>query len=204
MDSGGRRFDRRYFDKWYRSTRHRVATPADFRRRAMLAIAVAESMLGRPVRSVLDVGCGEARWRTPLLALRPGLRYHGVDSSSYVVEKFGRARGIRFGTVGGLGDAGLGSKYDIVVCADVLHYVDERELERGLIQMKARLGGVAYLPTFTSRDAIDGDTSAVRARPPIWYRRRFAAAGLTAVGLGFYVSRSMASTLAALELPARR
>lgn len=198
-----KRFDRDYFDRWYRDPRHRVATPADVRRRALLAIGVAEFVLGRPVRSVLDVGCGEGSWRAPLLRLRPRLRYQGVDASEYVVARFGRSRGIRRGSVGELGDLGLRRKYDIVICADVLHYLPAREVERGLAHIGSLLGGAAYLPTFTSADEVDGDVGAVRRRSPAWYRSRFDSAGLVPLGLDFYLDRQLASTLSALELPPR-
>ncbi|HEY9517248.1 MAG TPA: class I SAM-dependent methyltransferase [Gemmatimonadaceae bacterium] len=202
MSDAATRFDRGYFDKWYRHPRHRVTSPVEIRRRASLAIGVAEFVLGRTVRSVLDVGCGEGQWRAALLKLRPRLRYQGVDASEYVVRRFGRARNIRYGTVGRLDEAGLRGPYDIVVCADVLHYLDAPELDRGLAHIGALLGGVAYLPTFTSADDVDGDVQAVRSRRPAWYLRRFAAAGLIALGLEFYASASVRETLSALELAA--
>ena len=201
MTDDVKRFDRDYFDRWYRSPRDRVATPAGVRRRALLAVSAAEYVLGRPVRSVLDVGCGEASWRAPLLRLRPNLRYQGVDASEYVVARFGRSRSIRLGSVGELGELGLRGSYDVVICADVLHYIGSREVERGLEHIASLLGGLAYLPTFTSADEVEGDVSAVQQRSPAWYRSRFAAAGLVPLGLDLYLGRSSATTLSALELP---
>ena len=50
-------YDRDYFDRWYRErpvlSRQRLA------RKVALAVATAEYHLERPIRSVLDVGCGE-------------------------------------------------------------------------------------------------------------------------------------------------
>lgn len=201
MSDGVKRFDRDYFDRWYRDPRHRVTTPAEVGRRALLATGVGEFVLGRRVRSVLDVGCGEGSWRAPLLRLRPRIRYQGVDASEYVVRRYGRSRGIILGSVGELGDAGLRGKFDIVVCADVLHYLPDQDVERGLAHISGLLGGVAYLPTFTSADEVDGDVRAVRRRSPRWYRSRLTSAGLVALGLDFYVSRPMARTFSRLELP---
>jgi SAM-dependent methyltransferase len=198
-----KRFSRNYFDKWYRDPRHRIATPADVRRRALLAVGVAEMVLGRRVRSVLDVGCGEAAWRAPLLRHRPTIRYEGVDSSEYAVRRYGRSRRIRRGSVGELDRVGLRGKFDIVICADVLHFLGDREVERGLEHIVSLLRGVAYLPTFTSADAIDGDVHALHRRSAKWYLSRFAAAGLVPLGLDFYAERSIARTLSALELPCR-
>ena len=81
-----------YFKRWYRG---RQATPrAELARKAAMAVAMAEFYLQRPIRSVLDVGCGEGAWRAPLLALRPRLRYQGLDPSEYAVARYGRARNI--------------------------------------------------------------------------------------------------------------
>lgn len=200
MNENSNRFDRGYFDKWYRDPRRRIATPADVRRRVLLATGVAELVLGRRVRSVLDVGCGEASWRAPLLRLRPGMRYEGVDASEYALRRYGRSRGIRRGSVGELDRTGLRGKFDIVICADVLHFVGDREVERGLAHIARFAGGVAYLPTFTSADEVEGDVGALHARSPRWYLTRLRAAGLLPLGLDFYVGRTQARSLSALEL----
>jgi SAM-dependent methyltransferase len=197
--SARRRFDRAYYDRWYRHSRHRIATPAEIRRRAVLALGVAEWILGRAVRHVLDVGCGEALWRAPLVALRPRLSYQGVDSSPYVVRRFGRRRGIQQGSFGELADLPLRDAYDLIICADMLHYVNARELGAGLAGLAARLGGVAYLPVVTSADDVDGDVHRLLRRSPAWHRARFRDAGLVPLGLECYVRRDALSGLTALE-----
>lgn len=199
MNQDAARFDRAYFDKWYRHPRHRVATPAEIQRRAALAVAIAEYILGRAIRSVLDVGCGEALWRAPLRRLRPGIRYHGVDPSEYAVRRFGRARNIRRGAIGELTALPLRPPYDLIVCVDVLHYLTAPELERGLRQVHALLGGVAYLPAFTTEDELEGDVRTLVRHTPAWYRQRFRAAGLVPVGLDCYVPRALTPVLSALE-----
>jgi len=197
--SARHRFNRAYYDRWYRHPRHRIAAPADIRRRAALALGVAEWVLGRPVRHVLDVGCGEALWRPPLVARRPGVSYRGVDPSAYVVQRFGRRRGITHGSLGALGALSLRDSYDLIVCADVLHYLDAAELRAGLAAIALRLGGVAYLPVVTSADDVDGDVRNLVRRSPAWHRARFREAGLVPVGLECYVRRESARGLSALE-----
>src|ERR1017187_9677306 len=98
-----KKYDREYFDRWYRDPRVRVATAAAIARKVHLAVSIAEALLLRRVRSVLDVGCGEGAWRAPLEKLRPGIRYVGVDSSEYVIARFGERRGIRLGTTRSIG-----------------------------------------------------------------------------------------------------
>ncbi len=59
-------YDRAYFDRWYRDPGRRVATAASLSRKIHLVVSIAEALLERRVRSVLDVGCGEGTWREPL------------------------------------------------------------------------------------------------------------------------------------------
>ncbi len=192
-------YDRAYFDRWYRDPRRRVATGADVARKARLVVGIAEALLQRPVRSVLDIGCGEGAWRQALRTLRPGIRYVGVDSSAYVVARFGKARGIRYGTFGTLAQAELDGPYDLVICCDVLQYVNTPELTRGLEAVAGLLDGVAYLEAYTSADEVIGDRRGWHHRPPAFYRRAFNKAGLTSVGMHCWVGESLRSATAALE-----
>jgi SAM-dependent methyltransferase len=184
-------YDEQYFDRWYRRE--------GFGSRARLHRSAAEYLLERPVRSVLDVGCGEAPWRAPLRTLRPNLRYVGVDPSEYAVARYGRSRDIRLGTFGGLGELNLPRPFDLVVCADVVLYVDDRDLHRGLEAIARLLRGVAYIEIFTANDQIEGDLSQFHRRRPATYDRAFAAVGLTRVGPHLYVGAEVYDTLADFE-----
>jgi len=95
-------FDQAYFDHWYRD--QGFGSPTRVARKVSYAVAAAEYLLDRPIRSVLDVGCGEASWQPVLRRLRPRLRYVGVDPSRYAVERFGARRGVRLGTLGDLAE----------------------------------------------------------------------------------------------------
>ena len=193
-----KQYDRRYFDRWYRDPSRRVTTPAELRRRAAMVVAIAEEILGRPVRSALDVGCGEGRWRSALRLLRPGLRYLGVESSEYVLERFGSLRNIRRGSFGDLGSVSEGS-FDVVLCVDVLHYVPPRELSRGLPALARLTGGVAHLDVTAREDRPSGDLSGWIDRPATWYRNRFRRAGLVDAGMMCWVTAARAEHLAALS-----
>jgi SAM-dependent methyltransferase len=196
-----KQYDEAYFDRWYRQPRHQVSTRDDVARRVRLVVAAAEYALGRPLRSALDVGCGEAPWRAHLRRLRPRLEYVGVDSSEYVVRRFGRRRGIRHGTFGGLGGLGLGRRrFDLVICSDVLQYIPTAELRRGLTALRGLLLGVAYLDVFSTADDVRGDKDGWHDRSPRQYRRLFAAAGLRAVGLHLYLTERLAKERASLEM----
>src|SRR5690606_6021156 len=118
-----------------------------------------------------DVGCGEGRWRAPLRRLRPGLAYVGVDGSEWVVRRHGRRRGIVQGTFGALGELGLRRSFDLVVCADVVHYVPTPELRRGLAALARLARGLLWLDAFTGEDAFEGDTEGWQRRSGRTYRR---------------------------------
>jgi SAM-dependent methyltransferase len=181
-------YDRAYFDRWYRRTGSRVITPDLTARRAALALASAEVVMDRPVRSVLDVGCGEGTWGVWLRKRRPGLRYVGVDPSTYAVAKYGTRRGLRVGQFGALGDAGVRGRFDLVVCADVLQYIPTAALAPGLCELASHLGdGVAFLPAYTSDDDMEGDLDGWQWRAPSVWRRAFRAAGLVPVGMHCWV-----------------
>lgn len=194
-------YDRAYFDKWYRDPRHAVTSRHELERKVALAVAVAEYYLGRRVRNVLDIGCGEGVWRAPLRRLRPGLDYLGLDSSEYAIARYGRSRNLRSATFGELGELRFDRRFDLIVCADTLHYVRSGELKRGLRGIVEMLEGVAFLELFTSRDAPDGDKRGFIARTPRWYLSTFTQAGLTACGSHCYIGPKLKTCMAVLESP---
>ena len=194
----GKRYDAAYFQRWYRDlgSDHRGALA----RKVALAVALAEFHLERPLRSVLDVGCGEAAWRAPLLKLRPRLHYQGVDSSEYAAARYGRSRNIALATFGQLGQLRFGAPADLLVCSDVIHYVPTAELRRGLAGFTEHCHGVAFLDLYTKEDAIAGDLRGFLPRRATDYRRWFAQAGLVACGAQAYLTPALQAKAAALEI----
>jgi SAM-dependent methyltransferase len=193
------RYDRAYFDRWYRHPARRVRSAVALAREVACVIGVTEQVIGGPVRSVLDVGCGEANWYPVLRRRRPAVRYTGVDPSEYAVRRFGARRHIRLGSIETLDALGLRGPYDLVVCSGVLNYLAPSVLTRGLSHIAALLGGVAYLELYTSDDSVTGDTRPAVRRPAAWYRRATRRAGFVACGMHCYVGADRARTLAALE-----
>lgn len=194
-------YDRKYFDTWYR--KRDLGGAAALARKVALAVAVAEYHLGRPIKSVLDVGCGEGAWRAPLLKLRPKLRYLGVDSSDYAIERFGARRNLHWMPFGDLAALPLSESVDLLVCSDVMHYLPDDELRRGLKEFARLCHGVAFLEVFAEGDEIVGDLHELHRRPAAWYRKAFARAGFTAAGSHAYLSAALAARATALELPGR-
>lgn len=192
-----KRYDQGYFDRWYRDGgiggRQRLA------RKVALAVATAEYMLERPLRTVLDVGCGEGAWRAPLLKLRPRASYLGFDSSEYAIARYGRARNLRFARFGDFAALRPCPPVDLLVCSDVLHYVPTRELDRGLPGLAELCGGIAFLETFTRKDAASGDEDGFLGRDAGFYRRRFEALGFRHIGAHCWLSPRLAHHASELE-----
>lgn len=193
-------YDRAYFDRWYRHPRSRIDSGESLERKVRLAVAVTEYMLGRPIRSVLDVACGEGRWLPALRSIRPRVRYTGVDASEYAVQRFGRRRHIRLGTFGGLAKLRLPAGYDLVVCADALQYVTTADVRRGLCEIHRVLRGVAYIEAYAKEDDMDGDMAGWQMRSAATYRRLFRAAGLRHCGFHCWIDPERLGNVNALEM----
>jgi SAM-dependent methyltransferase len=191
------RFDREYFDHWYRA--EGFGSPARLRRKVTYAVGAAEYLLERQVRTVLDVGAGEGAWYRELRRQRPHVRYVGIDPSAYVVERYGSRRNLRLGGLADLDRIDVGGPFDLVVCADVIAYVGHAELRRGLAAIAALLRGVALIEVFTSADRFEGDLDGYNRRAPATYDRWFAEAGLARIGPHLYASRPFLHQLAAFE-----
>ena len=183
-----KRYDKHYFDHWYRDPHERVATRESLERKVRMAISVTEFLLGRELKSIIDVGCGEASWFPVLRRLRPHARYIGIDSSDYVIERYAKSRNVRRGDLATLGDLRLPKRVDLIVCADVLQYVDDADITRGLRAIRTLLGGVAYIEAFTTADAMEGDTENWHNRDVADFSRFFRAARLTQCGPNCFIN----------------
>ena len=107
-------YNQAYFEKWYRNPRHRVKSAAELMRQVAFVLHAAEWVLARPVRNVLDVGCGEGQWQAALRKYRPSIQYTGVDPSEYAVSRYGKRRNIRLGSMQNLRELSLGGPFDLV------------------------------------------------------------------------------------------
>jgi SAM-dependent methyltransferase len=202
-------YDRAYFEGWYRDPERAVIQRDHLERRVRLAVAAAEWVLERPIATVLDVGCGEGPWRSVLKKLRPRVRYAGIDPSPYAVRRFGKSRGLLQAGVGDVGTPalraalarrGIQPPFDLVVCADVLHYVSTAEARRGLRGIARWLDdGLAYLEAFTREDDTEGDSEGFVGRSAATYAAMLRGAGFTHLGLHCYVGRGVGRVIAGLE-----
>jgi SAM-dependent methyltransferase len=193
----GKQYDEAYFDRWYR--REGFGSRAELDRKVSYALASTEYLLQRPVRSVLDVGCGEGAWQVALKRQRPRARYTGVDPSTYAVDRFGGRRNLLLGGIGELETVLGPDRFDLVVCADVIPYAPASDVRLGLVSIVSRLRGAAFIEFFTSTDDFAGDLTGYQRRSPATYRRWFAAAGLERIGPALFAGPQLLPELSTLE-----
>lgn len=179
------RFGPEFYRRHYLDRRTRVVTPAEMRRRADLVAAfVRHGEL--PLRSILDVGCGLGLMRDSLVGHFPRARYTGLEFSEYLCERHGWQQG-------SVATWNPGRSYDLVICYDVLQYLDVRPAAAALRNLARLCHGVLHFGALTQEDwdlycdqrNTDRD---VHLRPGAWYRRRLAPAFINA-GSGMFVRR---------------
>jgi len=191
------RFDAEFYRRFYMDPRTRVTSAAEMKRRAQ-TIAMLVRHLDIPVKRILDAGCGLGLMRKPLLGALPGASYLGVEVSEHLCARYGWKQG-------SLPDFTAPGQFDLIVCYDVLQYLNDRDAA-GAIANLARLSrGAFYFHAPTSEDwrrnadrsCSDGD---IRLRPAAWYRTRLARYFRYA-GFGVHVRRGIPFVQWELEKP---
>ncbi len=190
-------FDRDFFDRFYGDPKTRVAD-AGHAERLVDLIAGVVGYLELPVRRILDAGCGVGLLRERLLARFPKARYEGLELSAYLCERFGWHQG-------SIADFHATKPYDLVICHDVLQYLDDKTAAKAIRQLAKLAGGALYLSVLTERDwRVSADQvrtdEDVRRRSVDWYQRRLRR-GFRHVAAGVHVVRSLSPILWELEQP---
>lgn len=189
-----------YYRRFYGDARTRVSDANAVRTLARFVGAYL-GHLDVPVRSILDVGCGVGHWQRAAAELWPRARYHGVEYSAHLCQRFGWTQGslVDFDPRAALGR----DEFDLIVCQGVLQYLDDRSAAKALANLGRWCGGALYLEALTQldwrqncdRERTDGD---VHLRTGGWYRRRLARR-FQACGGGVFTSRDAGVTLFELE-----
>jgi 2-polyprenyl-3-methyl-5-hydroxy-6-metoxy-1,4-benzoquinol methylase len=189
------RFDRAYYRRYYFDPRTAVASPVEARVRARLIAAFAD-LVGLPVGRILDAGCGIGRLRRPLLERFPRAEYVGLEVSEYLCRRYGWERC-------GIEDYRSSERFDLIVCYDVLQYLEEAAAARALARLAELARGVLYFSALTIADwrencdrrRTDRD---VFMRSAEWYRGRLRRA-FREVGAGLWLRRGAPLVLWELE-----
>lgn len=188
-------FDRDYYQRFYYDPRTAVTDRREMRRRAKLIAAYVDHA-GLPVKRILDAGCGTGLLRAPLLRSFKGAQYVGLEASEYLCKRYGWEHGP-------VQSFRSPQPFDLVVCYDVLQYLDGAAADKALSNLSQLCRGVLY---FTALTRFDWDhncdrsrtDSAVHLRSATWYRSRLRRR-FNEVGAGFWIRRGAPLTLWELE-----
>jgi SAM-dependent methyltransferase len=191
-------FDAGFFARYYGDPATRVADSGDAARLAGLIAGVVD-YLELPVRRILDAGCGIGLLRAPLRRRFPQARYEGLEVSPFLCRKYGWR-------LGALADFEA-PPYDLVVCHDVLQYLDDASAARALANLARLARGALYFSVLTRLDwrhAADQSRTDrdVHLRSADWYRRRLRR-GFRHVAGGVHLAKGLKPILWELERPWR-
>ncbi len=190
-------FDQAYYRRFYVDRRTRVISAQESRARAQWVASFAQQ-LDVPMRKILDMGCGLGGMRRPLLRTFPEARYTGVEISEYLCRRYGW----RHSSVENFRTR---EKFDLVICVDVVQYLDDVNAAAAIENLARWCRGVLYffVPTREDwRDNVDHavtDTN-VYVRGAEWYRRRLRK-HFQHLGNGFLLKREVESAQWAMQAP---
>ena len=188
-------FDRSYYRKYYFDPRTAVTSRAEMRGRARL-IAACVDYVGLPVRSILDAGCGVGLLRAALRRHFRRAEYLGLEASPYLCQRYGW----RLGTIQALRTR---ERFDLVVCYDVLQYLDAAAAGRAIASLTRVCRGALYFGALTAEDWRQNcdrtrTDRLVSLRPAAWYRQELSR-GFRPLGLGMWLRRGAPLTVWELD-----
>jgi hypothetical protein len=190
-------FGSAYFRRFYRNSTTRVTTPAEMRIRARLIAAIL-AQASVPIRTILDAGCGIGLLRKPFAEVLPRARYTGLEVSDYLCGRYGWMRG-------SVTDYAGRNPSDLVVCYDVLQYLDARDASRALANLARLTRSALYISALTSEDwRANCDRKrtdrSVHLRSGDWYRRRLRR-NFRHLGFGVWLRKGVSAILWDMERP---
>ena len=189
------RFDANYYRRYYQDRRTRVADPEYYRRLARF-IASYSALLDLSISTIADLGCGTGALQKPLLTEFKRATYTGVEQSLYACEKYGWVRACA-------SEFAAGQAYDLVICHDVMQYLDDARAAKALSNFHKLTGKLVYFSVLTEEDwqlNVDQDLTDrdVYLRPANWYRRRLKSK-FKNLGGGLYLLTGNDAVVYALE-----
>ncbi len=190
-------FDAAYFRKYYFNAATRVTSAAEMRSRAQLIAAILRHA-GIPVRRVLDAGCGIGMLRKAFAAAMPRARYTGLEASEYLCARYKWIHG-------SVTDFAPRSPSDLVVCYDVLQYLDDDGASRAIANFAKLTRAALYVSALTREDWRQNcdrarTDRAVHLRSGDWYRRRLRRR-FNYLGFGVWLRKDVTAILWDLERP---
>ena len=184
-------FDRAYYQRFYVDPRTAVTNREEMNARGRLIAAMADH-IGLPVRSILDAGCGVGLLKAPLKRALPRASYTGLEVSEYLCQRHGWIHT-------GIQDFTRKATYDVVICYDVLQYLDAPATKRALTNLARVCRGLLYFGVLTREDWEENcdqtrTDPAVSLRGGAWYRRELAK-HFRHLGAGFWLHSTCGLTV---------
>lgn len=181
------RFNADFYRRFYIDPRTRVTTREEMKLRAN-AIAALVRQLQIPVRRILDAGCGLGLMRRPLLRALPGASYMGIEVSEHLCRRLGWQQA-------SLADFRPRGQFDLIICYDVLQYLQDGEARKAMANLARLCRGALYFHAPTSEDwRRNADRSCsdsdIHLRPASWYRGRLGR-NFRHAGFGLYVRKGV-------------
>lgn len=192
-------FDEAYYQRFYFDKKTSVVDPAHAERLGRFVGAYLQ-YLRVPVQRVLDIGCGIGVWRDLVAQQFPGARYHGVEISEYLCQRFGWERG----SVLDYAAHDPAEPFDFVICQGVLPYLSPPDLQQALANLGRLCRGALYVEAVSredyERDIVDEDLTDSRLfRHRAQLYRRGLQQHFKEVGGGVWLSRASEVPLFELE-----
>ena len=189
------RFDRDYYQRYYYDPRTSVTTRREMQARARVIAAFTEHA-GLPVRRILEAGSGTGMLRAALQPLLPRARYTCLEMSEYLCERYGWQHGR-------IEEYRAPASFDLVICYDVLQYLEAKAAGRALANFARLCRGALYFSALTRGDWArncdpDRTDSNVYLRSGHWYRARLRR-NFRELGLGCWLRRGAPLTIWELE-----
>ena len=185
MSAPAERFDAAYYQRFYLNPDTRAASPAEQQQQAVF-IASYLKYLQLPVTRILDVGCGLGTLLNHLGQQFSEAECVGVELSAYLCDSYGWHNGsvVDF----------QADPFDLVVCSDVLGYLNKRDCSKALKNLGDLCDGALYLSVLTAEDLeiCDPDHTDMQqnARPCSWYDQRLAS-DFTRMGGGLFLRKPL-------------
>jgi 2-polyprenyl-3-methyl-5-hydroxy-6-metoxy-1,4-benzoquinol methylase len=188
-------FDQEYYERFYFDPKTAVTSSKEMQSRARLIAAYAQHT-GLPTRRILDAGCGTGLLKPWFKRYLPRSSYTGVEASEFLCKKFGW----QHSTIEAFKSS---APFDIVVCYDVVQYLDSAAASRALNNLGRLCRGMLY---FTALTRVDWEhncdqertDSNVHLRSAHWYRSRLKR-HFREAGAGFWLRRGAPFTVWDME-----
>lgn len=178
-------FDQQYYERFYADVQTRAVSPIEQQRQADFISAYLR-YLDVPVTRILDIGCGLGVLLAQLSQHFPGAQTIGVEYSDYLCAEYGWQRG----SVVDFQD----QHSDLVICNDVLGYLDKKDCRSALQNLATLTRHALYISVLTEEDMDICDTEHTdmqqNLRSHKWYKKHLAK-HFVAVGGGLFLKKPL-------------